>query len=119
MSDGSGSSNYQNNANCKWILAPGAGFQVTITFSEFSTEGGYDSLKLWECAEADCVGVTQLASLSGDYPPSLSYTSTTGYMLIVFTSDASVAASGWSASWTSSVSAIHQCIPCNIGFLAQ
>jgi hypothetical protein len=124
ITDGSGSSTYPNNANCRWIIAPGAGFLVTITFSEFATEYRSDFVYVSSCTNSSCATTTQLAALSGspEYISQMSalfrgfepaflipwfYTSTTGFMLVTFTSDDYEfieKQSGWSASWTAAPS---------------
>jgi hypothetical protein len=37
LSDGSGSQNYQNNADCAWLIAPPGMTKIALNFSQFST----------------------------------------------------------------------------------
>ena len=93
---GGPSSNYQNNeTRGMGIYLPGA--TITLKFSAFSTEAGYDILKIYDNLSATG---TPIATLSGGALPS-PVTSTTGEMSLRFTSDYSNVSSGWSASWTS------------------
>ena len=98
ITDNSGSSNYQNNMACEKLIQPIGGGKITLTFSSFSTESGYDFVRVYD-------GSTTSATLLGTYsgnslPPALM--SKTGSMLIRFTTDGSVVAVGWIAIYTSS-----------------
>jgi hypothetical protein len=103
FSDGSGAAaNYVDNANCKWIIAPYGATQVTVSFTQFSTEPGSDTVTIFSCFTAQCDTGFQLAELSSTYSTTQTFTSATGYMQIHFTSDQSVTSDGFTASWTSS-----------------
>jgi hypothetical protein len=99
FSDGSGSSNYPNNANCEWMIAPYGADSVTITFTAFSTQYTKDVVRVFECQDTSCSQSQQLAELSGTYPDIYTVTSLTGYMRVVFTSDGSINSDGFTASW--------------------
>jgi hypothetical protein len=99
FTDGSDSSYYPNDADCDWIIAPSDVQPITITFTEFNTESGYDFVKIWACSDSSCMYGQQLASLSGSYYSSQSFTSYTGYMYIYFYSDSSEVQSGFRATW--------------------
>ena len=97
ITDNSGSSDYQNNMTCEKLIQPTGGGTITLTFTSFATESGYDFVRVY-------AGSTTSAPLLGTFsgstlPPVL--TSSGGSMLIRFTSDASVVAAGWSATYTS------------------
>lgn len=93
---GGPSSNYQNNETRGMeIYLPGS--TITLKFSAFSTESGYDFLKIYDNLGATG---TPIATLSGSSLPS-PVISTTGEMSFRFTSDYSNVSSGWSAIWTS------------------
>jgi Zn-dependent metalloprotease len=100
FSDGSGGSNYGNNQLCYWYISPPCANSVTLSFSQFDTEQGYDGLIIYD----DWSGTNQLAVLSGTSLPS-SITSNTGKMLVIFTSDYSLNYQGFSANYTSTGSA--------------
>jgi hypothetical protein len=97
-----GPSNYPSNALCEWKIIPTGARTVTITFSSFSTESGYDFVQIWECGTSQCDTGYKLDQISGDYSSSLSYTSNTGYMFVRFTSDTSVEKAGFVSTYTSS-----------------
>ena len=46
--DGSGSSNYRNDVDCAWKLRCPSGQNVRLSFSSFSTEGGYDFVRVYD-----------------------------------------------------------------------
>ena len=98
--DGSGSQNYGNNKNCTWLIKPANGGKVTLNFSSFNTESGYDFVTVYDGTSASA---TQLGKYSGTSAPS-AVTSSGNAMFVKFTSDTSVTAAGWSASYTSSTS---------------
>jgi len=96
VSDGSGSNDYANNLDCKWLIKPTNAGSVTLTFTAFNTENSYDFVKIYD-------GETTSAPLLGTYsgsnlPPQLIATS--GKMLIHFTSDNSQVFAGWSANYS-------------------
>ncbi len=100
FSDGSGSSNYVNSANCEWIIAPPGNSLINILFTDLSM--GEELIRVFQCTDIACSDQKQLAELSGWYftPPSV--TVTTGFMKVVFTFNASFTPyQGFTASWTS------------------
>ncbi|MFZ4412009.1 MAG: CUB domain-containing protein [Bacteroidales bacterium] len=96
FNDGSGSSNYGNNQNCYWFIAPPCATSVTLSFSQFNTELNYDGVIIYD----DLAGTNQLAVYTGTSIPS-SVTSNTGKMLVVFLSDYSTTMQGFTANYTS------------------
>jgi hypothetical protein len=101
FSDGSGTSNYANSANCEWIIAPPMSTLINISFNELSTQTGKDFIRVFECTDVACSQQKLLAELTGWYftPPYV--TVTTGFIKVVFTSDATLSYQGFTASWTS------------------
>ncbi len=96
FSDGSGSSNYSNNMNCTWLIAPSGATSINLTFTSFNTEAGYDFVQVYN-------GSNALAPLLGNFsgttiPSPLS--STGGTMFIAFNSDQNLVGAGWSVSYT-------------------
>ena len=75
--------------SCAWEIYASAGAEITLSFSQFETEAGYDYLKVFD-------GSVQKASLSGQTRPA-NVTATSGMMRVQFTSDGSVHASGFDA----------------------
>jgi hypothetical protein len=103
-----GTSDYFNNANCIWLIASSG--LISLSFSSFNTESGRDFVTINRCTSSSSC-VEQVARLSGS-SVSLStiYTSSTGYMQMVLTSDGSVLGSGFVASW--SVPSTSTCTEC-------
>jgi hypothetical protein len=104
ISDGSGVSNYVNNTDCKFLIAPAGAASVTLTFSSFDTELGFDQLKVYN-------GPGESYPLIGTYsgnsiPPSI--TAPSGAMYLQFTTDALLVKQGWEATYTSSPGAVNQ-----------
>lgn len=98
FSDGSGSADYQDNADCAWLIQPAGANQITLTFTAFETELNYDSVKVYDGVNANA---PLLLEWTGSVVPS-AITSTTGAMYVRFISDASQTDDGWEASYTSS-----------------
>lgn len=98
-----GPSDYLNYADCQWmIIAPGGSSRIAVTFTSFSTEQGYDYVRLYQCTDAVCAAPQLLAELSGTSGVAgQSFTASSGYVLVKFTSDGSVTSSGFAAQWTS------------------
>jgi gliding motility-associated-like protein len=102
FTDPGGSGNYANNitaANGTYTICPNnPGDVVTVTFTSFATEPGYDFLKVYD-------GVVSLATQLGNFsgttiPGQVTATSSTGCLVFVFTSDTGISAAGWNASVT-------------------
>jgi hypothetical protein len=82
--------------DCQKLIQPLNAATITLVFTEFATESGYDFVRVYN-------GSTTSAPLLGQFsgnslPPSV--TATNGSMLITFTTDVGVVASGWSANYT-------------------
>lgn len=97
FSDGSGANNYADDSDCKWLIQPSGASSITLNFTSFDTESGYDFVKVYD---GSTTSASLLGSFSGGSIPS-SVTSTGGTMLVHFTSDYSNNAGGWVASFTS------------------
>jgi hypothetical protein len=106
VTDNSGSNNYVNNMSCEKLIQTVNSKNITLVFTEFSTEADYDFVRIYN-------GSTTAAPLLGQYSgnslPS-SVTATDGSMLITFTTDATVVASGWSATYISNNDYSGPCI---------
>ena len=107
ITDGSGS--YSNGADCSWVIRS-VGSSISISFSQFETESSSDRVVIYSCSSSDswpsscsiagCPTCSELASLSGSSIwSSRSWTSTTGYMRVRFTSDSSVTYAGFVGNW--------------------
>lgn len=97
FNDGSGSNNYNNNTNCSWLIQPAGATSISISFSAFATESGFDYVRIY-------AGATTSSPLISTYsgstiPASVMISNPTA--LVTFTSDASIVAQGWTANYTS------------------
>ena len=99
--DGSGSGNYQNFADCAWLIQPPGAARIDLTFTEFNTESGWDFVYVYAGADANA---PLIATLTGNLTASLplTYIINGGAAYVSFISDDIVTASGFSASYTSS-----------------
>ncbi len=106
ISDGPG--NYVNDLNCQWIIASDAVIQMS--FTSFSTEFDYDFVTVNRCTSPSCSSVQQVAKLSGNsVSAGTNYSSLTGYLQLVFTSDNGVTRPGFVGSWSITRNACLQC----------
>ena len=97
FNDGSGGNNYGNNQLCYWLIAPPCASSVTLSFSQFNTEAGYDGIIVFN---GNNTSAPQILNTSGTtLPPNV--TATSGEMLVVFVSDYMVRMQGFAASYTS------------------
>jgi hypothetical protein len=105
LSGGSGPS--EDGSRCQWLIAPSGGAtQITITFTEFSTEQSAGVLQVYQCLSISnmlCEGATMVRELSGSYSSSQAIAMPTGYALVQFTSGSSTIYSSFAWSWTSNV----------------
>ncbi len=91
--DGSGVQNYQNGADCRWLMQVPNATEITLNFSSFVTESGWDYVTVYDGAD---INSPVLGSFSGNsLPPQL--VSSGSSMLLRFTTDGSVTYQGWSA----------------------
>jgi Zn-dependent metalloprotease len=99
FTDGSGSSNYNNNQNCKWVIAPVGANQITLNFTSFATEANYDTVFVYNGPnESYPVLMTWWGNA---LPPTVSTSAGTGAICIKFKTDNTVTAAGWAANYTS------------------
>jgi Zn-dependent metalloprotease len=96
ISDGSGSANYANYANCSWAIQPVGADYVTLQFTSFNTEAGYDSVMVYD--GPDNTAPLLMTWWGNTLPPLL--TSTTGAIYVEFLSDDIITAGGWQATFT-------------------
>ena len=99
ISDGSGDFFYYNSTVCLWKIIPPAAEEVALYFEKFSTESGFDRLKVFDFGSG-----ALLADYSGQYgagnmpPPVLS---PSGKMFITFNTNGSVREDGFLARYES------------------
>lgn len=97
FSDGSGTLDYGCNSDCQWLIQPNGATSVTLNFTSFNTESGYDEVKVYD---GPSTAYTLLGTYSGTALPT-QINSSGGSLFITFTSDYSITAPGWSISYTS------------------
>ena len=111
FTDGSGANNYGDNSNCSWLIQPSGASSITLNFSAFNTELGYDYVRVYDGTSSSAA---LLGSFSGTSIPS-SITSSGGSMFVQFTSDGSQQAAGWAANYTSATGGGGAPPPCSGG----
>ena len=97
IDSGGTTANYTNNSNTTTTICPvTTGDVVTVTFTAFSVQNGFDFLKVYNGSDATA---PLLANLTGTtLPPSFTSSATNGCLTFVFTSNASVTAPGWASN---------------------
>ena len=102
FSDGSGASNYPNQARCEWMIAPSGAQAISITFS-VSSIAYADYLQVYECGDILCLQSQLLTSISSTGSLTTNQISATGFVKVVFTSDYydTGGNGGFDASWSS------------------
>lgn len=97
FSDGSGSNNYWDMTDCRWLIQPPGATSITLNFSAFQTEPCCDFVRIYN---GNSTAAPLLGAYSGsNLPPQL--TSTGGSMLVQFESDYYDNEPGWAASYSS------------------
>jgi len=100
LSDGSGNWNYHDNTICRWWILPEGAASVTLFFTEFETEAGFDLLKIYDLQTQQL-----LAEYSGTYPGGVPdpVTSPSGKMFLTWTTNSMNTAPGWTAYYESNL----------------
>lgn len=99
FTDGSGSANYNNNQNCKWVIAPAGATQITLNFTSFATEANYDTVFVYDGPNDNYPILMKW--WGNTIPPTVSTSAGTGAMCVKFKTDATNTAAGWSATYNS------------------
>lgn len=71
FTDGSGDSNYPNNADCEWQISVGEGNIITLSVDSLDLEQGYDFLKVYTCTDSSCSARSLIATLDGTQTPGM------------------------------------------------
>ncbi len=103
--DGSGTSNYSDNLDCKFLIQPAGATTVTLHFNSFNVEAVYDSVVVYD---GPTTSYPVLGKFDNNHLPT-DITSTTGVMLITFNSDVNNNFAGWAATYTSTGSGGSPC----------
>ncbi len=88
---------YLVDEDCTLLVSPSCATSITLSFSQFSTESGWDFFHVYD---GQTTSDPELLNTSGNTLPS-PVTCTSGYMLIVWHSDFTIVDSGFACSWTS------------------
>ena len=91
---------YGNSENCGFLIDLSCNSPITLSFSSFNLESGYDYLRVYDGPNDT---YTLLLNATGISTPS-NVVSTGGQMYVKFTSDATVTRSGFAATWSSAAS---------------
>ena len=93
--DGGPSANYTNNKTYTLVIQPSGATSVTMNFSQWGLESGYDFLKIYN-------GTSVSAPLIGNYSATTpgTVTANSGAMTLRFTSDGNTTGIGWKSTWT-------------------
>lgn len=94
---GGANSNYGNNLNYTMTFYPGTtGAMMSVNFTQFNTESGYDYLYIYDGTSTDA---TQIGRYDGTTSPgTVIATNSEGALTFKFTSDSGVNAAGWTAT---------------------
>lgn len=85
--------------NCKWTLEGPQGHNILLQFQEFETEKTFDTVQILVGGRTEDTSVN-LATLSGKQDlANHSFVSASNFMIIKFSTDASVERKGFRASW--------------------
>jgi len=95
ITDGSGNGNYNDNMKCIWQITPPNAKSITLTFTEFATEAGWDVVLVRDDVNNT---IKQLSGLSIPAPITIN----SGKMSVIFITDANTNYAGWKANYTSS-----------------
>ncbi|XP_063243609.1 sushi, von Willebrand factor type A, EGF and pentraxin domain-containing protein 1 isoform X2 [Bacillus rossius redtenbacheri] len=90
---------YTSLANCKWTLEGPQGHNILLQFQEFETEKSFDTVQILVGGRTEDKSVN-LATLSGKQDlSSRLFVSASNFMIIKFSTDATVERKGFRASW--------------------
>ncbi|WMI68989.1 M4 family metallopeptidase [Mangrovimonas sp. YM274] len=105
FSDGSGTDDYGNNANCVWVIAPPGAEQISLNFTAFHTEFDYDFVYVYDGPD-DSYPLLEVFSGSTLPEEAIVTSEGNGTMTVKFASDIYITAGGWEASYTSTGEAL-------------
>ncbi len=108
ISDGAGT--YPDFQACWWLLSASPGVEISISFQSIVLEEMYDYVLVFQCYDALCLKYTELLRYTGTLSDtSTVYSSTTGFLKMVFYSDFTETKEGFTATW--SIGGGEQCCP--------
>jgi hypothetical protein len=89
--------NYQDDERETWVIEPVNAQSVTLNFTSFNVESGYDNLFIYD---GNSIDAPLIASYTGTNSPG-NITSTGGALTVEFRSDCATMSTGWAANYTS------------------
>jgi hypothetical protein len=95
IGDGSGVKYYNHNSDCHWLIAPPGAEYISLQFSSFDLEFGYDWLQV---SDASVQPPVELAFLTGDHLPG-PYTFKTDRIMLHFHTDQFIKKPGWELTY--------------------
>lgn len=95
VTDGSGTANYANNSDCRWLIQPPGTSRIILSVEDLDTERDRDLLRVYDGADENA---TLLGTFAG-IVRNQQLTTTTGAAFLVFTSDAQNRSAGWRVSY--------------------
>ncbi|MEI6059688.1 MAG: C10 family peptidase [Bacteroidota bacterium] len=111
IEDGSGNKNYNDNSMCRWKIMPSGGMPVTFNFTSFNTYDSADIVKVLDLQTQEILG-----TFSGNaLPPSV--TASSGKMMILFITNNTGSAAGWSGNYFTSAVGITEKETCDSSLL--
>ncbi len=93
---GGSAGNYADDERKIWVLSPAGASAVSLNFSQFNIENGYDKMFIYN---GNSINATLIGTYTGTTSPG-TVIGTSGSLTIEFRSDCATTASGWSAAWT-------------------
>ena len=102
FSDGSGTSNYSINSDCRWLIQPSGATSINLVFTAFNLDVS-DHVYVYDGAS---IASPLLLTATGNTLPT-NVISTGGSLLLRFVSDANTTASGWTANYVATVVPVY------------
>ena len=97
---GGASGNYTDDERSLWLFQPASASSVTLNFSSFSLEAGYDRMFIYD---GSTVNAPLIGSYTGTSSPGI-INSSSGSLLVEFRSDCATTTAGWAATFNSTSS---------------
>jgi len=94
---GGATGNYANDERLLWLFQPPGANSVSLNFSAFSVEAGFDRMFIYN---GSTINTPQIGSYTGTNSPGL-VNSSGGSLLVEFRSDCATVSSGWAATLSS------------------
>lgn len=93
---GGAASNYQDDERELWLIEPANTAQITLNFTAFDLESGYDNLFIYD---GNTLDAPLIGSFTGSNSPG-TIVSSSGSLILEFRSDCGTTAAGWEANYT-------------------